>query len=352
MIVCARCGAQNQPTNKFCLSCGAPVQQAGAPAAQPANQGWGAPAPAPAAPQGQWGQPSPQPAPQQWGQPQPAPAPPPAWGQPPAQPPPQQGGWGQPPQAPPAQQAWGQPQPAPAPAQWQQPAPQQQPGVPPAGGFNPAGPQNQRVGSPEGLNPYAATVGPSAQSLAGGAAPAPAPQRGWPGDAYAATAPPPTNDDFEAAHAAQQAQARQSAPPAPAPQQPPPAAARASVAPAGPGVDPEQVDPNAPRALAGFLVSYEGNELGVFFPIHQGQNLVGRKGAAPGLHIELEHGTTSSRHAMLFASARPGRLKVEDLGSTNGTFVGDLMLERGKKRELKDGDVVRFGGYVTIVKLV
>ena len=99
-------------------------------------------------------------------------------------------------------------------------------------------------------------------------------------------------------------------------------------------------------------MSYEANELGVFYPIHQGQNLVGRKGAAPGLHIELEHGTTSSRHALLLATARPGRLKIEDTGSTNGTFVGDLMLERGKRHELKDGDVVRFGGYVTIVKIV
>jgi pSer/pThr/pTyr-binding forkhead associated (FHA) protein len=123
--------------------------------------------------------------------------------------------------------------------------------------------------------------------------------------------------------------------------QPPPAAK-----------DPEALDANAPRSLAGFLVSYEGNELGVFYPIYQGQNLVGRKGAAPGLNIELEHGTTSSRHAILLASARPARLKIEDLGSTNGTFVGDLMLERGKKREVKDGDVVRFGGYVTIVKLI
>jgi pSer/pThr/pTyr-binding forkhead associated (FHA) protein len=157
--------------------------------------------------------------------------------------------------------------------------------------------------------------------------------------AYAANAPPPTADDYEA-----------QPPQAPAPAAPPPQ--RSSMAPTPPSVDPEKVAPDAPRALAGFLVSYEGNELGVFYPIHQGQNLVGRKGAAPGLHIELEHGTTSSRHAMLLASARPGRLKVEDLGSTNGTFVGDLMLERGKKRELKDGDVVRFGGYVTIVKLV
>jgi pSer/pThr/pTyr-binding forkhead associated (FHA) protein len=116
--------------------------------------------------------------------------------------------------------------------------------------------------------------------------------------------------------------------------------------------DPDYVDPHAPRSLAGFLVSYEGNELGVFYPIYQGQNLVGRKGAAQGLNIELEHGTTSSRHATLFASARPGRVKIEDMGSTNGTFVGDLMLERGKKHELKDGDVVRFGGYVTIIKIV
>lgn len=112
------------------------------------------------------------------------------------------------------------------------------------------------------------------------------------------------------------------------------------------------MDANAPRALAGFLVSYEGNELGSFYPIHQGQNLVGRKGAAGGLNIELEHGTTSSRHAMILASARPGRVKIEDIGSTNGTFIGDLMLERGKKHELKDGDVVRFGGYVTIVKII
>jgi predicted component of type VI protein secretion system len=99
-------------------------------------------------------------------------------------------------------------------------------------------------------------------------------------------------------------------------------------------------------------VSYEGSELGSFYPIYQGQNPVGRKGAAGGLAIELEHGTTSSRHAMIYASARPGRVKIEDVGSTNGTFVGDLMLERGKKHELKDGEVVRFGGYVTIVKII
>ncbi len=207
-----------------------------------------------------------------------------------------------------------------------------------------------RVGSPEGLNPFGATVGPTAGEAAP-MPPAPAPPgQGWqqPG----AYAPPPAPPE-EPPRAAPPAQAHPSGHGAPqrAASAPPPAPApRPSTQPAA--IDPEAVDPHAPRALAGFLVSYEGNDLGVFFPIVQGQNLVGRKSAAPGLNIELEHGTTSSRHAMLIATARPGRVKLEDLGSTNGTFVGDLMLERGKKHELKDGDVVRFGGYVTIVKIV
>ncbi|HYP90095.1 MAG TPA: zinc-ribbon domain-containing protein, partial [Polyangiaceae bacterium] len=41
MIVCTRCGANNQPTSKFCLSCGAPLTAA---------PGAGAPPPAPAPP--------------------------------------------------------------------------------------------------------------------------------------------------------------------------------------------------------------------------------------------------------------------------------------------------------------
>jgi pSer/pThr/pTyr-binding forkhead associated (FHA) protein len=115
--------------------------------------------------------------------------------------------------------------------------------------------------------------------------------------------------------------------------------------------DPEHVEPNAPRTIAGFLVAYE-SETGEFWPIFQGQNVVGRKGAAPGLHIEMDHPTTSSRHAILLASARPGRVKLEDLGSTNGTFVGEQQLERGRKHELRDGDKLRFGGLRVIVKIV
>jgi hypothetical protein len=117
------------------------------------------------------------------------------------------------------------------------------------------------------------------------------------------------------------------------------------------GRDPESVEPGAPHVLAGFLISFE-YELGLFWPLYQGPNVVGRRDAAPGLDVQIDHPTTSSRHAIIYASARPGRLKVEDTGSTNGTQLGDTPLERGKRYELRDGDTIRFGGYSLIVKLV
>lgn len=120
----------------------------------------------------------------------------------------------------------------------------------------------------------------------------------------------------------------------------------------GAGRDPDHVEPGALRVLAGFLVSYDQADLGLFWPLYQGQNLVGRKGAAPGLDIEIDHPTTSSRHAVLYASARPARLKVEDNGSTNGTFLGEQRLDRGRRHELRDGDVVRFGAFAAVIKLV
>jgi pSer/pThr/pTyr-binding forkhead associated (FHA) protein len=117
-------------------------------------------------------------------------------------------------------------------------------------------------------------------------------------------------------------------------------------------VDPEQVQPNAPRVLAGFLVSYEGSSVGTYWPIYQGRTVIGRKDAAEGLDIQIDHPTTSSRHALLHASARPGRIKIEDTGSTNGTFAGDRRLEVGRPHELDDGDALRLGGFPVVVKIV
>ncbi len=116
--------------------------------------------------------------------------------------------------------------------------------------------------------------------------------------------------------------------------------------------DPLTVPPDAPRALAGFLVTYEGNDLGTFWPIYQGKNIVGRKGAADGLDIEVDHPTTSSRHAIVHAAARPGAFKIEDAGSTNGTFLNEERMQKNSPLEVRDGDNIRFGGYTVSVKIV
>src|SRR5882724_9651077 len=161
MIVCTRCGATNQPTSKFCLYCGTPLAAAAAP--PPA---YGAPQPAPA----------PQP-------PVAAPQPAPAWGPPPA-PAPQQ--YGQPPAA----QPWQQPPPA-APAYGAPPQPAWNPGPQDQAGFAAPAVDRARFGTPEGMNPFGATVGPdfgAASQGAYGPPPAPPQYAAPPAQAYA---PPP-----------------------------------------------------------------------------------------------------------------------------------------------------------------
>jgi pSer/pThr/pTyr-binding forkhead associated (FHA) protein len=102
----------------------------------------------------------------------------------------------------------------------------------------------------------------------------------------------------------------------------------------------------------GFLVSYEANALGQSWALHQGDNMVGRAGAVAGADIEIPHATVSSRHAQIQASAHPGRALITDLGSTNGTFVNETTLARDQKRELCDGDRVRFGLFTVIAKII
>jgi pSer/pThr/pTyr-binding forkhead associated (FHA) protein len=47
-----------------------------------------------------------------------------------------------------------------------------------------------------------------------------------------------------------------------------------------------------------------------------------------------------------------GGIAVEDTGSTNGTYVNDEHIGMNGRRDLKDGDRVRFGGFTTVVKII
>jgi pSer/pThr/pTyr-binding forkhead associated (FHA) protein len=103
----------------------------------------------------------------------------------------------------------------------------------------------------------------------------------------------------------------------------------------------------ARRPLAGFLVSFQDDALGKFWPLYQGKNLVGRAETGQEVDVPVGHGTTSTHHATI--EAEGGRLTLSDLGSTNGTFHNEEAIGFQGRRELRDGDKVRFGGYSVVV---
>lgn len=107
-----------------------------------------------------------------------------------------------------------------------------------------------------------------------------------------------------------------------------------------------------PTALRGFLVSYQINPQGEFWPLQGGRKTVGRANSGEQVDISLADATISSRHAAVVTDAAAGAVQVEDTGSTNGTFVNEEHIGFNGKRELRDGDKLRFGGFTTIVKIV
>jgi hypothetical protein len=120
-------------------------------------------------------------------------------------------------------------------------------------------------------------------------------------------------------------------------------------APAPPPAAPINLPPNA---LRGFLVSYQANTQGDFWPLHGGRKTVGRANSGEQVDIPLSDATISSRHAAIVVDAGAGTVQVEDTGSTNGTFVNEEHIGFNGKRDLRDGDKVRFGGFSTILKVV
>ena len=351
MNPCPQCGAIPQPSDKFCNICGTPVVGYGAPAQggfpPPAQGGFGAP------PAGAYGAPPGQPplrcqmghdiAPGQsycphghpialdampfandqygggggYGQP----AQQGGFGAPPPQqggfgaPPPQQGGFGAPPQqggfgAPP-QPGYGAPDPGPG---YGQPFPD---------------PNAQYGGAGYGQQPQQGGFG------------APPPQQGFGGQpGYGGAPPPPPQPGF-------------GAPPGQGggfpPQGQPDFGGAPQGAPAPPPAAPVNLPPNA---LRGFLVSYQANTQGDFWPLHGGRKTVGRANSGEQVDISLADATISSRHAAIVVDAVAGTVQVEDTGSTNGTFVNEEHIGFNGKRDLRDGDKVRFGGFSTILKVV
>lgn len=87
------------------------------------------------------------------------------------------------------------------------------------------------------------------------------------------------------------------------------------------------------------LVAYAGAALGRIFPLLPGETLVGR---APSARVALLDSEVSRHHARILLEE--GQLRLEDLGSTNGTLVN------GTKAEgilsLRAGDRLAIGTHV------
>lgn len=309
MSACSQCGTVVKPGDKFCNVCGTPIRTSASGVPGAAGAG-------------------------------------PTFNSPGAQPPPPPYG---------AQPAYGAPPAQPARCQLGHE-------IPPGASYCAQGhpialDQIQFANDPYGMGGYGQP--PQAPGMGGMGAAAGRPQQGPggygtpPPPGYGQPPPPPYNAPPQAAYAsaygAPMPQTGPSIPPPPYPPPPPPQGYGAA-----PGAQPSPgfaAEP-PPKVLRGFLVAYGTNASGDFWPLTGGRLTVGRFGTGDGLDIPLQDPTISSRHATMVIDATTGSVNVEDTGSTNGTFVNDEHIGYGGRRELRDGDRIRFGGFTTIVKVI
>ncbi|MBE3558635.1 MAG: FAD-dependent oxidoreductase [Ktedonobacteraceae bacterium] len=100
------------------------------------------------------------------------------------------------------------------------------------------------------------------------------------------------------------------------------------------------------QSLDGVLVHEPDRVTGLHFrDLRLSKTDVTVVGRQPGVHLLIDQGTVSRRHAEI--SYVNGQYVLRDLNSTNGTFVNDVRLPSTSTSVLKANDLVRFG---TLVK--
>jgi hypothetical protein len=102
------------------------------------------------------------------------------------------------------------------------------------------------------------------------------------------------------------------------------------------------------------LVVLRGLKLHVEFPLYEGHNFIGRADEQP-VDIDLEDQEppdriwSSRQHAVI--TYEDGKLIIEDLNSSNGTFVNRTRVHPGQKRPLKVNDVLQIGTVQMKIKI-
>jgi hypothetical protein len=116
---------------------------------------------------------------------------------------------------------------------------------------------------------------------------------------------------------------------------------------------PRRLEESAPRRGSGGtphakLVIHRGRSVGKEFPLCEDESHIGRWDADGGIFPDVDldsddpEAKVSRRHARI--TRRGGQYYIEDLGSTNGTFVNrGRRLLPGDRQSLRDGDEVIVG---------
>jgi pSer/pThr/pTyr-binding forkhead associated (FHA) protein len=103
--------------------------------------------------------------------------------------------------------------------------------------------------------------------------------------------------------------------------------------------------------LVGFLVTFQNEPTGVFWPIRSGRTQLGRAGSDK-TDIGINDASASSKHASVSADPSTGQAFVQDDGSRNGTFLNEQKLNPGEQRQLHDNDRLRLGSTTLVIKLL
>ena len=135
----------------------------------------------------------------------------------------------------------------------------------------------------------------------------------------------------------------------PAHEMPPIAAAvaAAAIAPAAPPVPQAAAAPIAAGTQPKLKV-IRGVKIGMEFPIYADYNYIGRADDKP-VDIDLEDQEPPERvwcsrqHAVIHFDEAAGAIHIEDLNSSNGTFVNRTRVYPGQKTPLNANDVIQIG---------
>ncbi len=94
------------------------------------------------------------------------------------------------------------------------------------------------------------------------------------------------------------------------------------------------------------MLVLRGQRINVEYPLYDGDNFIGRADERP-VDIDLEDQElpdriwSSRQHALIHSEN--GILVIEDLNSSNGTFINRTRLYPGQKRVLNVNDIVQIG---------